>query len=97
LSENVEKSGRAEGEGPKGGFVLVRVDRALLRELTALFPEVKGISDTAKVDVLLRKLLMMEEERRSRERDAEKVAERFEAAVKALASARELSAELKRP
>lgn len=97
MPENVEKSGRPEGKEPKGGFVLVRVDKALLKELAGLFPEVEGISDTAKVNVLLRKLLAMERDKRFRETDVRALAGYFKEIAEALDSARSLFGKPKEP
>jgi hypothetical protein len=96
LSENVEKSGRLEGKGPKG-YAFVRVDKALLKELAGLFPEVEGISDTAKVNVLLRKLLMMERDRRVQETDVRALVGYFKEIAEALDSARSLFDKLRKP
>lgn len=97
MPENVEKSGRPEGKEPKGGFVLVRVDKALLSELMRQFPEVEGISDTAKVNVLLRKLLAMERDKRFRETDVRALVGYFKEIAEALDNARSLSGKPKKP
>jgi len=97
LPENVEKNGRLEGKEPKGGYVLVRVDKALLKELAGLFPEVEGISDTAKVNVLLRKLLAMERSKRFQETDVRNLVGYFKEIAEALDNAWSLFGKPKKP
>jgi len=59
LGKVAQASGALRAERPKPKHANVRVERAILDELTKRFPETEGLSYSSKANVFLRKLLLI--------------------------------------